>query len=103
MTIEIALLISIVSVAFSVISGIVSMNRNKTADDKHEATELTTILVKLENISGDTTEIKGDIKGVKDDIKHHSEQIIRMDESLKSAWKAINKLQDKVGDVNDGK
>lgn len=103
MTIEIALLISIVSVAFSVISGIVSMARNKTVDDKHEATELTTILVKLENISGDTTEIKTDIKGVKEDIKHHSEQIIRMDESLKSAWKAINRLQDKVGDVNDGK
>jgi septal ring factor EnvC (AmiA/AmiB activator) len=103
MTIEIALLISIVSVAFSVISGIVNMNRNKSADDKHEATELTTILVKLENISNDTTEIKSDIKGVKDDIKHHSEQIIRMDESLKSAWKAISKLQDKVGDTNDGK
>lgn len=103
MTIEVALLISIVSVAFSIISGIVSMKRNKTADDKHEATELTTILVKLENISGDTTEIKADIKGVKEDIKHHSEQIIRMDESLKSAWKAINKLQDKVGDASDGK
>lgn len=103
MTVEVALLISIVSVAFSIISGIVSMGRNKTADDKHEATELTTILVKLENISGDTTEIKADIKGVKEDIKHHSEQIIRMEESLKSAWKAINKLQDKVGDTSDGK
>ena len=97
MTIEIALLISIVSVAFGVYSGIANMKRNKASDDKREATEMTTVIVELKQISKDTGEIKNDVKSVKSDVKHNTEQIIRLDESLKSAWRAINKLQDKEG------
>lgn len=97
MTIEIALLISAVSVGFAIYSGIANLKRNKAADDKKDATEMTTVIVKLEGISKDTSEIKNDIRGVKEEVKHNSEQIIRMDESLKSAWKIINKLQDKGG------
>lgn len=94
MTVELATLISIVSVGFAILSGIFSMKRNKTADDKKEATEMTTVIVKLENISKDTGEIKNDMKSVKDEVKHNTEKIIRLDESLKSAWKAINRLQE---------
>lgn len=94
MTIELATIISVLSVGFAICSGIFSMKRNKTADDKKEATEMTTVIVKLENISKDTGEIKNDMKSVKDDVKHNTEQIIRLDESLKSAWKAINRLQE---------
>ena len=72
------------------------MKRNKSTDDKKEATEMTTVIVKLENISKDTGEIKKDMKSVKDEVKHNTEKIIRLDESLKSAWKAINRLQEGV-------
>lgn len=72
------------------------MKRNKSTDDKKEATEMTTVIVKLENISKDTGEIKNDMKSVKDEVKHNTEKIIRLDESLKSAWKAINRLQEGV-------
>ena len=51
------------------------------------------MIVKLENIGKDTSEIKADIKGVKSDVKKNTEQIIRLDESLKSAWKRINQLE----------
>ena len=101
MTVEVAILISVVSLGFAIYSGVANMKRNKTTDDKKEATEMTTVIVKLEGISRDTSEIKNDLKSVKEDVKHHSEQIIRMDESLKSAWKAINKLQDKGGGDNN--
>lgn len=94
MTVEVATIISVISVTFAVCSGLFSMKRNKTADDKKEATEMTTVIVKLENISKDTGEIKNDMKSVKDDVKHNTEHIIRLDESLKSAWKAINRLQE---------
>lgn len=97
MTIEIAMLISIVSVGFAVFSGISNLRRNKSADDRREATEMTTVIVELKQISKDTSEIKNDVRSVKTDVKHNSEQIIRLDESLKSAWKAINKLQDEKG------
>lgn len=93
MTIEVAVLISALSVAFAIYQGIVNLKRNKAVDDKKEASEMTTVIVKLEGISKDTSEIKNDIKSVKTDVKHNSESIIRLDESLKSAWKIINHMQ----------
>lgn len=93
MTIEVALLISGISLAFAFFQGVTNLKRNKTVDDKKEASEMTTVIVKLEGISKDTSEIKNDIKSVKTDVKHNSENIIRLDESLKSAWKIINHLQ----------
>ena len=96
MTIEIALLISIVSVFFAIVFGLNSMRRNQKADDKKEQNDMTTVLIKLENIQAATNEIKNDMKSVKTDVRHNSEEIIRMDESLKSAWKRINELAEKL-------
>ena len=93
MTVEVAILVSAVSLGFAIYSGVTNMKRNKATDDKKEATEMTTVIVKLEGISRDTSEIKNDLKDVKSDVKKH-------DEPLKSAWKAINKLQDKGGGDN---
>lgn len=99
MTVEIAVLVSLLSLAFTIYQGVANMKRNKAVDDKNEASEMTTVIVKLENISKDTHEIKSDMKDVKSEVKHNTEQIIRLDESLKSAWKAINRLQ-KEGGLN---
>ena len=57
---------------------------------------MTTVIVKLENIQAATTEIKNDIKSLKSDVRANSEDIVRMDESLKSAWKRINELAEKI-------
>ena len=93
MTIEIALLISGVSLAFALFQGITNLKRNKASDDKKEASEMTTVIVKLENIGKDTSEIKNDLRNIRNDVKNNSEHIIRLEESLKSAWKIINHLQ----------
>lgn len=95
MTIEIALLISAVSLAFSIYTGVTGIKRNRTSDDKREASELTTVIVKLDAIGRDTAEIKNDLKSVKADVKGNTEKIIRLEESLKSAWKRINFLEGK--------
>lgn len=92
MTIEVALLISIVSVFFAIFSGVVNMSRNKKQDDKKDAADFTTVLIRLDKISEDTNEIKNDMKSVRADVRHNSEAIIRIDESLKSAWKQINEI-----------
>ena len=97
--IEVTLVISFISLAFAMYAGINTLIRNRRMEDKKDASELTTVIVKLEGISRDTSEIKNDLKDVKQDVKKHDELIIRIDESLKSAWKAINKIQDK----EDGK
>ena len=96
MTIEVALIISIISVFFAIFFGALNMRRNQKADDRREQSDMTTVIVKLESIRVDTNEIKNDIKSLKSDVRHNSEDIIRMDESLKSAWKRINELANTI-------
>jgi len=92
LTIEIALLISGVSVAFGIFAGISNLRRNQKLDDKKDATEMTTVIVKLENISNGITEIKSEINNVKNDIKEDRERIIRVEESAKQAHKRIDEI-----------
>ena len=98
MTIEVALLLSFLSIFFAIFFGAISMRRNQKADDKREQSDMTTVIVKLESINADTNEIKNDIKSLKSDVRHNSENIIRIDESLKSAWKRINELAQEKGE-----
>lgn len=88
MTIEVALLISGVSLAFAIFQGVSNMRRNNKQDDKKDAAQLTTVIVKLENINDGVTEIKSDLKNIKDDIKEFRE------------WKATATQQIKVLEKN---
>ena len=99
MTIEAALLISGLSLAFAVFSGISNLKRNKSKDDKKDATEMTTVIVKLENIGAGITEIKSEMTNVKNDIKENRERIIKIEESAKQAHKRMDSFeQRRLGD-----
>lgn len=98
MRIEAALLISIVSVIFGVYSAFVNIKRNENSDVKKDASEMTTVIVKLENINTGITEIKSELSNVKSDIKDDREKIIRIEESLKSAWKRIETIEGNKAD-----
>lgn len=93
MLVEVSLLIAAVSLGFSIYTGVANMKRNKSSDDKKDASETTTVIVKLENIQSGISEIKADMKDMKREVKEAEEKIVRLDESLKSAWRAINKIQ----------
>ena len=90
MTIEVALLISGVSLAFGVYSGISNLKRNQKQDDKNEASQLTTVIVKLENIGTGISEIKNEISNVKNEGKESRERIIKVEESAKQAHKRLD-------------
>ncbi len=93
MTIEVALLISGVSLAFGIYAGISNLKRNQKADTKQDTAELTTVIVKLENIGTGITEIKSEMSNVKNDIKEDRERLIRVEESAKQAHKRIDTLE----------
>lgn len=101
MTVEVSLLIAFFSLAFGIYQGVVNMKRNKSTDDRKDASEMTTVIVKLEGIGKDTGEIKNDVRGLKEEVKHNSEQLIRQDESLKSAWKRINAMDLKITAIDE--
>lgn len=90
---EISMVITIVSVSFAIFSGIMAMRRNARLDDQKYQSEITTVIVKLENIADDTKEIKEQIKGLDDQIHNLDRRVtiveqkadrahIRLDESV---------------------
>jgi len=103
MTVEVSLLIAVISVAFGVYSGIVSQRRNEKQDSKKDATDMTTVIIKLENIGTGIAEIKSEMTNVKNDRKEDREKIIRLEESLKSAWKRIEIIEGTRSDGNEQK
>lgn len=95
MTIEIALLISIVSVAFSVYNIVKNAKRNDTKDIESRATESAVLNVKLDQIGSDVRDIKYDITSVKSSVQGLAERMIKVEESVKQAHRRINDITEK--------
>jgi len=90
MTIEVALVISALSVAFGIYQGITNNRRNQRADNMKDAGDMTTVIVKLENIFVDMAEIKTEVKGLRQDNRCTLERLIKTEESLKAAWRRLD-------------
>lgn len=65
MTLELSIVISVLSVSFALYSGISNLKRNDKKDTAEETAQLTTVIVKLENIGDGVSEIKSDMKNVR--------------------------------------
>lgn len=93
MTIEVALLISMVSVAFSVYFGLKNSKRTDTKDIEERVKENTRINTKLDNITQTTQDIKSEISSMRDDIKSHNDRLIKVEESAKQAHHRIDGIE----------
>ena len=96
MTVEIAVVISVISLIFTLYQGIANLKRSKKNEDKKDASELTTVIVKLENIGNGVAEIKSELSNVKLDIKENRERIIKVEESTKQAHKRIDGINKNI-------
>ena len=92
MPIEMALLLSGISVAFSLYYGMLNIRRNLKHDDAKAATQLTTVMVKLENISNGIAEIKTDMHNIHREAKESRERLIKVEESAKQAHRRLDSL-----------
>ena len=104
MSIELTVLLSVVSVSFAIFFGLKSARRATKADDQKEATDMTTVAVRLETIRDGVNEIKSEmkslrdeLKSVRDEVRDVREQEVKTQESLKSAWNRINELARRGG------
>ena len=94
MEIEIALLISGITMAFGIYSGMTSIKRHNKNDDRKDSAQMTMVIVKLEGISEGISEIKTDLSHVKSDIKEITERLIIAEQSVKLAHKRLNEIQE---------
>lgn len=92
MQIEVPTLISFLSLCVSVVVGATSLRRNKATDDRNEASEMTTLIVKLENINNGVNEIKSDMRNMRNDIQDLRDRLIIVEQSTKSAHHRLDGL-----------
>lgn len=92
MTIEVALLISCVSVAFSIFFG---LKNNKRTDEKDIADRIardTRTDMKLDEISADVKEVKETVKNIQNDVKDHEGRIVKLEASYKALHKRLDEI-----------
>lgn len=86
------IIVSILALLFAVYS---FFSRNS----KENASELTTVIVKLENIGSGIADIKAELNTIKKDQRDDHDKLIRIDESLDSAWHRINTLEKQMASL----
>lgn len=62
-------------------------------NNKENTTELTTVIVKLENIGAGITDIKSEIASMKDDQKEDHDRLIKLESSVTTMWKRVDELK----------
>ena len=94
MQIDISTAIAVVSTAFAIFLGIRNLTRSKTTDDKADATQMATMIVKIDAVGTTVNEIKSDMREFKSEQQFLRDKIIEIEASVKSAHKRIDGLED---------
>lgn len=69
-------------------------------NNKENTTELTTVIVKLENIGAGITDIKSEIAGLKSDQKDDHDRLIKVEASVGTMWKRYDELKASISNAN---
>lgn len=92
MTIEIALLISIVSVAFSIFFGLKNSKKSDQKDIADRIARDTRTDMKLDEISSNVRDVKETVKNIQNDIKDHEGRIVKLEASYKAEHKRLDEI-----------
>lgn len=92
MTIEVALLLSIISVAFSVFFGIKNSKKSDQKDIADRIARDTRTDMKLDEISSNVRDVKETVKNIQNDIKDHEGRIVKLESSYKAEHKRLDEL-----------
>ena len=65
------------------------------ANSKTNTTELTTVIVKLENIGNGIADIKAEINSMKTEQKEDHDRLIKLESSVNTLWKRLDELKEK--------
>ena len=100
MTIEIALLISIISVSFSVFFGLKNNKKSDVKDIEDRVARDTKTDMKLDEISKDVKEVKETVRNIQNDVKDHEGRIVKLEASYKRLHEREDDTSEKVADLD---
>lgn len=101
MTVEVAFLISALSVAFSIFFGLKNNKRSDTKDIEERTKERTEINIKLQHISANTQEIKEQIASLMKDVQRHGERLTQIEGAMKHTDDYLEKLHARITSIED--
>lgn len=90
MEVNVTTLISGFSLIIAVIVAISNIRNKNYLNDKDNVSQITTLIVKLENIADGINEIKSDMRNVKNDVQDLRERIAIVENATKSAHHRID-------------
>lgn len=101
----VAIIISIISVTFSIFFGIVSLvlniknnRRTDNSDLEDRVRENTRINMKLDAISSNTKEIKDEVVEMRKELNSHDNRIIKVEESVKSLHHRVDEMATRLNE-----
>ena len=93
MTIDLPILFSGLSLIVAIIVAISNIKSRNANDNRESASQITTLIVKLENISDGINEIKSDMRNMKNDVQDLRERVIRVEQKTDSAHHRLDVLE----------
>ena len=79
-----------IPIAISFLSLLLAAYSLISKNSKENTTELTTVIVKLENIGNGISDIKSEIANMKNDQKEDHDRLIKVESSVSALWKQFN-------------
>ena len=79
-----------IPIAISFLSLLLAAYSLISKNSKENTTELTTVIVKLENIGNGISDIKSEIANMKNDQTEDHDRLIKVESSVSSLWKQFN-------------
>ena len=89
---ESLLILTALSLVFGIYSGLSSARRGERRDNRKDASDMTRVMVKLEDISVGISEIRSELNNVKGDLKEQTERLIVAEQSLQRAHMRLDEL-----------
>lgn len=103
MTIELstAILISVISLSFSVYMGLKGNKRTDTKDIEERTRERTELNCKLDMIASGTQDIKEQINSLMKDVQKHGDRITTMEGNIKHTDDYVGKLHERITSLEE--
>ncbi len=84
---------SVVSVLIAGFALLISAFSNQRKNTKEDSTQVATMMAVLNGIKEDIHDIKRDLSEIRSSLQDHLERIVKIEQSLETAWKRIDELR----------
>ena len=92
---ELLQVLAVISPLAALIFGYFSFSTARKKNEKDEASQMTTVLIKLETINENVKDIKSDLNSVKQDLSSLAERIAKAEASIQAAHHRLDAMTNK--------